>query len=118
MPGQEELVVVGAGDRQWQAVDSGPVLEAAIVADSLRGDNRGPQIGQLALSEPSSASSVAEGSRRLGGGWGGGGTHQLLPRRTSPRGWEELGDGAKEIISEFRGPAGALAQHPASAADP
>jgi len=79
VPGQEKLVVVGAGDWQRQPVDPRPVLEAAVIADRLRFDDRFAEAGQLAFGETASAAPVAKcdrcrARRRRGG------AHRFLPR--------------------------------------
>jgi len=65
MPGQKELAVVGAGDRQGQAVDPGPVLKAAIVVYRLSRSDRPAEVSELAGSEATGASTVPEPLRSL-----------------------------------------------------
>ena len=66
MPGQEELDVMGAGDRQRQAVDAGPALVAAVVGDRLGAADRRAEVGQLARRQVTGVAAVADRLGRLG----------------------------------------------------
>lgn len=68
MPGQEELAVVGAGDRQREPVDPRPALVAAVVGYPLRRGDRLPQVAELTAGEASHAAAVAQGPGGKGGG--------------------------------------------------